>query len=304
MRRKTTEQFIEEAKKVHGDRYDYSLVEYKGDKIKVLLICEHHGTYLMRPDHHLRGINCPECKRVSLDEFIKRSSEIHNNFYDYSLIKELKGVITSVPIICPIHNIFNIKACAHLRGNGCIRCRDDKQRLTIAEFIERSKKIHGNKYDYSHIVNYVNNRTKVPLVCDKHGFFEIEASGHMQGRGCRKCGFEKLGTSFTAFGYRNKNKVDNTTLYLIEIFDDLERFLKVGIAKDGVYERFKKKRAMPYAYEGLLTYIVDVDVAFDIEKRCGSAFKKYDPIKRFSGRKECFDISEKSNIIKYLENAL
>ena len=60
------------------------------------------------------------------------------------------------------------------------------KRLTTKEFIEESKKIHKNKYDYSLTV-YVNNKTKVKIICPEHGVFEQRVDLHKNGSGCPKC---------------------------------------------------------------------------------------------------------------------
>ena len=57
----TTDKFIQKAKKVHGDRYDYSKAEYIVSKTKVCIICPEHGEFFQRANNHLRGIGCPQC---------------------------------------------------------------------------------------------------------------------------------------------------------------------------------------------------------------------------------------------------
>ena len=59
---KTTENFIEKAKQIHGNKYDYSLVEYKNNKTKVKIICPIHGIFEQTPNCHLRLQGCPKCK--------------------------------------------------------------------------------------------------------------------------------------------------------------------------------------------------------------------------------------------------
>ena len=56
------EQFIKESKEIHGNKYDYSKVEYKGSFQKVCIICPKHGEFWQRPADHLIGIGCPMCK--------------------------------------------------------------------------------------------------------------------------------------------------------------------------------------------------------------------------------------------------
>ena len=106
--RKTTEEFIKEAREIHGDKYDYSKVEYKGYSVKVCIICPEHGEFWQVPNSHLKGCGCPSCskvKRLTTEEFIKRSKEIHGNRYDYSKTRYINKR-TKVTITCPIHGDF------------------------------------------------------------------------------------------------------------------------------------------------------------------------------------------------------
>lgn len=61
----TTEEFISRAKKVHGDKYEYSKVEYFDSRTKVCIICPEHGDFWQSANIHLRGHGCPICKSVS-----------------------------------------------------------------------------------------------------------------------------------------------------------------------------------------------------------------------------------------------
>ena len=75
-KRKTTEEFIEQAKNVHGDKYDYSKVVYESGQKQVEIICRVHGSFFQRPLDHLHGHNCPHCShrstRYTLEEFISK----------------------------------------------------------------------------------------------------------------------------------------------------------------------------------------------------------------------------------------
>ena len=61
MKKLTTEEFIEKSFLIHGDKYDYSLVEYRGSNEKIIIICKEHGEFEKTPNNHLRGQGCPEC---------------------------------------------------------------------------------------------------------------------------------------------------------------------------------------------------------------------------------------------------
>lgn len=187
--RKTTKQFIKDAKKIHGDRYDYSLTEYVGAHNKVKIICSIHGIFEQKPSNHLSGYNCTLCNNayhLNTKKFIEKSNEIHNFKFDYSLLN-YKNNRSKVKIICPIHGIFEQNAANHLVGRGCKKCDVFNRTVTLDEFVLKSNKIHNNKYDYS-LVEYVNNETKIKIICPIHGIFEQTPLNHIsQKQGCPIC---------------------------------------------------------------------------------------------------------------------
>lgn len=197
--------FIRKAIEKHGDLYDYSLVKYSNVKTKVEIVCREHGPFFQRPDTHLDGRGCPKCgareagkkirekQRKSLERFITGSRIIHGDHYDYANSK-YQGDGIKLEILCRIHGPFPQVPSSHLRGNGCPKCgrekTTEKQRKTLDRFITGSQIIHGDRYDYSRVI-YVNDRTKVLIVCPLHGpFWQIPGS-HITGDGCRQCGIKK-----------------------------------------------------------------------------------------------------------------
>ena len=192
----TTEEFIRRAKEMHGDKYDYSKVVYKKNNEKVCIICPEHGEFFIYPKGHINkgknGAGCPLCgeknRRKNTTKtnewFIKKAKEIHGDKYDYSKV-EYKRTDKEVCIICPEHGEFWQTPNRHLANHGCPKCGGN-EKLTSEEFIKKSKEIHGDKYDYSK-VDYVNNQTKVCIICPKHGEFWQFPNGHMIGRGCPHC---------------------------------------------------------------------------------------------------------------------
>lgn len=131
--------------------------------------------------------------------FIRKALKVHGDWYDYSKV-EYKNAKTKVTIICPIHKDFEQTPTNHLNGKGCNKCgnlnRGKYHVLTTQTFIERSKSIHNNKYDYSK-VNYINNSTKVTITCPIHGDFDQIPSSHLIGKGCPECSGNKKYTSET-----------------------------------------------------------------------------------------------------------
>lgn len=185
--KKTLKQFIEEARKIHGDKFDYSKVVYDGLDVKVCIVCPEHGEFWQTPYVHLRGGQCPACskvQRITQDIFLERSKILHHGKYDYSRVK-FEHVKKKVCIICPEHGEFWQKPGIHLRGYGCPICGGSQQ-LTTEEFVLKANKVHNNKYDYSK-TNYINYRTKVCIICPKHGEFWQVPNNHLFGAGCPSC---------------------------------------------------------------------------------------------------------------------
>ena len=191
-RKMTTEEFIEKATVVHGDRYDYSKVVYVGSKQKVTIICSVHGEFEQIPNSHLRGQGCADCggtKKSTTEQFIEKAKAVHGDRYDYSKVEHVNSS-TKVTIICPEHGEFEQIPGGHLSGKGCAECGGTKK-STTEQFIEKAKAVHGDRYDYSK-VEYVNDSAKVTIICSTHGEFEQMPTNHLVGRGCLECsGFKK-----------------------------------------------------------------------------------------------------------------
>ena len=192
MKRLTTEEWIERAKKVHGNKYDYSKVEYINNSTKVCVICPIHGEFWMNPSAHVDGKQgCKFCsgKQLTKEMFIEKAKKIHGNKYDYSKVEYINNR-TKVCIICPIHGEFWQTPASHLKGQGCPKC-DNEYSPTTEECIERAKKVHGNKYNYSKSI-YANAVTKICVICPKHGEFWVFPNNHLNGNGCPNCRKSKL----------------------------------------------------------------------------------------------------------------
>ena len=190
-KRKTTEQFIIDVIKVHNNFYDYSLVAYKDCKTKIKIICPIHGIFEQQSGSHLSGCGCPICCggiKFNTEEFIEKSKLVHNNFYDYSLVDYINAQ-SRIKIICPIHGVFEQIPNNHLRDRGCKKCAGTVKSNT-EEFIEKSKLVHNNFYDYS-LVEYIDARIKIKIICPIHGIFEQVPNSHLNGNGCSKCNSSK-----------------------------------------------------------------------------------------------------------------
>ena len=183
-----TELFIERAQQTHGDRYIYDLVTNAKSQNYVQIICRIHGVFSQRTDVHLRGSGCRECYRISqymsTEDFIRRSSDIHNNLYIYdkTVISHSGG---KVIITCREHGDFEQSTHSHLKGRGCPKCARN-QNLTKDEFVHRAKIIHDDKYEY-YDSSFISLGKNITITCREHGDFVMLASNHLAGQGCPKC---------------------------------------------------------------------------------------------------------------------
>lgn len=194
---RTTEQFVELAKSKHGDRYDYTKVDYLKSNKKVILVCREHGDFNMNPVDHLMGQGCSKCFRkrqaalqtYSTCEYVERARLKHGDKFDYSLVEYTKSS-NKIDIICKEHGVFKQEAACHLTGIGCPKCADkvraDLRTKDTGDFIESAVRVHGDKYDYSESV-YTKCKHRVKIICKEHGPFKQQASNHLSGFGCPKC---------------------------------------------------------------------------------------------------------------------
>ena len=122
----TTEDFIVRAIKVHGNLYDYSLVNYVNYDTNVRIICNEHGEFYQEVSNHLQGKGCRKCAfniisnkfTSNTTEFVKKAMVIHEGFFNYNKSVYIDAK-TKIEIICPTHGSFWQKPNGHLNGNGC-----------------------------------------------------------------------------------------------------------------------------------------------------------------------------------------
>lgn len=278
---------------------------YTGGRNK-LLIKDKYGECLVNPNNLLKGSK-PSIQ-TSIDKtkyFIEKAKLVHGDKYDYSLVDYKSSEKSKIVITCKEHGNFEQTAHAHLCSQGCEECkrysRLDGRRLTTEDFIEKADKVHNNLYLYTKS-EVKGNKNKVIITCKKHGDFEQSPNSHLKGRGCRKCYLENNGYNKGKFIYFAKNNL--CRLYLIEVYNEKERFLKIGITSKSVNIRFSGNRKLPYEYNIILEIkFEDAGYVWEEEVKLKQNFKKhkYKPKLNFKGYTECFNIEQKENIINYLK---
>lgn len=204
-KRKPLNVFIEEVENKFGkDRFGFDKCDYINNNTKVEIFCKKHNEYFkVTPTNFLRkdSKGCPKCMVENTvitnnENFISRSKVIYGDKYDYSKTNYI-NTTEKVTLICNKHNHeFQVTPSYFLSkvvDNYCPICiKEKKPRLSLDEYIFRSRSIHGeNTYDYSK-VNYINSKKNIELICNKHNHsFLIRADSHLDRvRGCPICANE------------------------------------------------------------------------------------------------------------------
>ena len=225
-------------------------------------------------------------KNLTQKEFEKKLSEVNKYFNSFfKIIGEFVNCRTKIKILTPyglcLANTYNL-----LDGNKpTIQTAIDKNDY----FINMSKEIHGEIYDYSK-VNYVNFSTKVQIICPEHGVFEQKPNGHLNGNGCPKC--NTGGWEFKLSDWLN-TKGDNATFYILRCYSNGEEFIKIGITTTTIKERYRKKDSIPYQFDVMHeTTSTNKKLIWDMERNFMRNLKEYSylPKMDFKGKTECFNI--------------
>lgn len=271
-KRLTTKEFIEKAKEVYGDLYDYSLTFYETAIKPIKIICKIHGEFELNPNKHLSGgRGCQECsfesrakkakqnfspidKNFGIENFLKKAKIIHENTYDYSLV-EYKNSRTKVKIICPNHGIFEQSPNHHIQKMGCPICSKDKRLLNVDEFLERAHVIHNNLYDYSSM-EYIGFHTKIKIICPEHGIFEQTPANHLQEHGCKYCSYDSSSSkeelevlNWVKEVYNGKIITNDRELLNGKELDIYIPDLKFAIEYNGLYWHTEFKVGKTFHYE-------------------------------------------------------
>ena len=312
----STEEFVQQAQEKHGDKYNYSQVNYLNSHTNITLVCNIHGSFEISPSHHIhRGQGCAKCTKENISkilsltnlEFIGKSEKIHGKRYDYSLVEYVNNH-TKVKILCKEHGLFEVVPMSHLVGGNCPLCArkqlSKKLCRTTESFVEQATKIFNGFYSYDKTV-YVKNNMKVIITCSLHGDFEIVPSNHIHisetrntDGGCPTCVKIKMAensTGWTITKWQESAKTSKSfhsfQVYLLKLWDENENFYKIG----RTYTKIEKRATLlPYSYEVInLTSSEDAASIYALENKLKKVFRdyKYTPLKKFNGMGECFALT-------------
>jgi very-short-patch-repair endonuclease len=225
--------FIEKAKEIHGDKYDYSNVNYTGALNYVNIICPTHGMFRQHANSHLSGRGCSKCVggiKKTQEEFIIRAKEIHDNKYDYSLVKYINAK-TNIEIICSVHGIFKQMPTKHLCGHGCPICNESRGENKITNYLLKNsikfikeKKFNGCK----------GKRQALPFdfyLPNNNTLIEFDGRQHYEPVNFHGCSDEQAQKSY--FELKKNEKIKNNfanlnNYHLLRIkFDQINKIEKI-----------------------------------------------------------------------------
>jgi hypothetical protein len=299
--RSSGEKFIDQANRIHKNKYSYAQVNYLNARTKVIIECAKHGPFQQTPDSHLKGYGCNTCaaeqrgknRELGMCTYIERASKKHKGFYDYSLIPSEGNPNNKVQIRCPKHGIFLQDFYQHSGGMGCPKCwnkRRNARHKTNDEFITDAIKKHGKKYDYSK-ANYINAYTKIKIICATHGSFEMTPTKHLsRGDGCPECGFlKRKGIGGITEARLKENPALGTVdawIYIAHMKNHEESFFKVGHTTN----KYPKNRFSFFnKYDWTIEHSVIKSLceALRLENELKRSLPRYRPQIKFHGYTEC-----------------
>lgn len=300
----TTDEAVQRCIDVHGDKYDYSKVEYTGPRKIIKIVCSSHGSFQQKwGDHVYSKSGCPECARLrvaaasrfSLEKNITRSIDIHGDKYDYSLIEKCKNIKEKVSIICKNCEIlFKQSFSQHIhRKNGCPVCYVDiiskKKRLSSEEYLKRITDLYDNKYDYSKVV-YRTLHDYIVIICRRCNLeFKQKAHNHLNGHGCRQCNPGGVFLSEKIFQMRPMLRTLPAILYLVKFKNLKESFYKIGISVKSINQRFGRNYN-EYEVISIKEIPLPLYEAWEAEQSLHRQLRQYRyiPKTKFGGHTECF----------------
>lgn len=203
---KTTEEFINEAKNIHGNKYDYSKTIYSGALKKLCIICPEHGEFWQIANSHLSGCGCKKCKGIGMttDEWVKKAIKVHGNKYDYTKTK-YNGYKEKVCIVCPEHGEFWQSPTNHIRGYGCPNCRNYKLELEIKKTLEDN----GINFEQHKRFSWMQNKSVDFYLPEHNAIIECQGIQHFE-----PTDFANKGNEWATKKYKKTKEIDELKLKL------------------------------------------------------------------------------------------
>ena len=256
------EKFIQIAKEIHGNKYNYDKVEYINHITKIKIYCKQCKKYFEQiPNNHIKGAGCKQCavkeRTSNKQEFIKKAIKIHGNKYDYTDFEYIKSYIKSKIYCKQCNKYYLITPNSHLNNKGCPKCAinnmAENNKLKFKEFKEKAVKIHGDNYEYNK-ENYKSKTEDMQIYCKTcQKYFTQKPSNHLSGRGCKICSSNK--TQRELYNYITeliKAEINNREIIRPQELDIWIPSHNLAIELNGLYYHEENKIGKNYHYEKYL----------------------------------------------------
>jgi hypothetical protein len=168
----TNNKFIEKSRLKHGNKYDYSLVEYINATTKIKIICSKHGEFEQQPNNHVFGQGCIKCmgdnvrnaRKFTKEQWIEKFKKVHGDRYDYSLVKEFEGsgMLNKVIIVCSKHKEFLMRPQLHAKGVNCPYCNISKGEDEVEKYLIKNDIEYVREHKFDKCFNPKTNK-KLPF---------------------------------------------------------------------------------------------------------------------------------------------
>ena len=239
----------------HDNFYNYDKIGIiKNNKTKIVINCSIHGDFKQSVDSHLRGGGCIKCHhhniKYDFNKFVEKSNNIHKNKYTY-YEDSYNGTSSKLKINCQEHGDFFQLGKTHINGGGCFKCSN----FNIKEEVVRLSIINKDKYNYKFVQeDFKTIKTKVRIICKKHGEFTQSIYSHSNGSGCPIC------------------KSSKGELKIINI---LEKF-KISYFRQKKFEDCKSINKLSFDF-----YLPKLNLLIEFD-----GIQHFKPVKLFGGEKE------------------
>ena len=325
---KRTQHFITRADKIHNNKFNYSKSKYINAKSNIIIICPIHGEFKQTPDKHLapKSHGCQKCwsdirktldrsktkkqPHTSKEKFLEKANKKYKDYFEYDL-SNFSGICGNIiKIKCPQHGWFSQKPRLHTMNAakyGCRKCAKEQFIINNSHsydfIIKRFKKLYP-KYIYpeSNKSIYINQKTKITIICPKHGEFIKSVQKHLI-QECPHCGIEtniKLGKwvgQYCPTIFDQYPDIKNSDGYLYYFRINFGKFYKIGITTN-LKQRLKaiknKSKGEISNIECLFTKQDTLYNCYLLEKKILEQFKDKRVSKNWST--ELFDIDILSQI--------
>lgn len=233
-KRLTTEQFIEKAKQIYGDRFDYSKTKYLNATTKLTITCREHGDFTVLPQHHIKKdgsakTGCSYCgkkainrdRRFTQEQFLEKVKGIEGVSFEKSIYKDKRSKLI---VTCNIHGDYETTPDVLFKSCGCPRCKTSIGEKDIEKYLKslnieyiRQKTFEGLSFrrslkfdfylpDYNACIEFDGEQHYKPIEYwgGEKGFNELQIKDTLKNTYCKRNSIPLLRIPYTEIAIEKK----------------------------------------------------------------------------------------------------